>query len=288
LGGGGNTPYFGGGFTGANNAVSPQQQVKTELLMTHDPYGKLPDVPLPTQRVKPLPTTAPVAKPSTPTASHYKLTPKSVKKLMIGMEPCASPSNVDIDQRYSLLLFYFNSYFIFIPRVMNELMSPQAHMKKLNITDEFQQILDSSRKQQKAVLRDMSNETSFTNTMFPSATTSDPEFTPYKIPQKGLSNSLSHSSKNTNSIGELIEDNHSESMEIQNQNPTRSSMKDSQASGSLSASFSKPVPVRAQPLCIYPLYLFSLSLFLSPLSLISSKHIHLVSHSLSKSIKWPQ
>jgi hypothetical protein len=95
--------FFNGGFTGGN-AAQQQQPQKIELAMSHEPYGKLPDIPVPPARVKALPTTpSTIARPLTPRTNQslYKLTPKSVKKLLIGMEQAASPSAGDMDQRYA-------------------------------------------------------------------------------------------------------------------------------------------------------------------------------------------
>lgn len=198
------------------------QQPKVELPMTQDPYGKLPDVSMPAARIRPLP--APVVKPATPSsASHsYKLTPKSMKKFLI-MESPSSPAHIDNEQR-----------------VLNELLSPHTHVKKLVITEADQQNLslyESNRKLQKSALKDLSNQqkdNSFS-----------PPPTPYQAPKKHIS----HASLGDRS-GEKPDDRQIDAMD---QN-LRQSTKDS-----LSLSF-KPTPVRVQPSGTFFLPLFALFL----------------------------
>lgn len=236
--------FFSGGFSGGN--AQQQQQQKVELAMSHEPYGKLPDIPVPVARVKALPTTPTVGKPLTPTsASQYKLTPKSVKKLMIGMEQAPYPATADIDQR-----------------VINELISPQSNFKRLVITQEDQNVFDSARKQQKAVLRDLSNEPSFpTSASF----MAEQEYSPYKQPvQTSLPNSkminptittAASSALHKSAKSPLIAITDDDAMQAevaanQLQTPLRHSTKGSDTPGlslsSLANSY-KPTPIRAQP-----------------------------------------
>jgi hypothetical protein len=175
-----------------------------------DAYGKLPVVSLPASRTRPLP--APVVKPATPSsaAQNYKLTPKTMKRLMI-MDSPASPASVDNEQR-----------------VLNELLSPQTHMKKLVITEADQQnlsIFESARKHQKAVLKDLSNQKE-QNLSF------SPPPTPYQVPRTKLN--FSQPPK-----GDKPEDH----TEVTDQNNLRPSAKDPH---SLSTSF-KPTPIRVAP-----------------------------------------
>lgn len=180
--------------------------------MNQDPYGKLPDIPMPAARTRPLP--APVAKPVTPSsASHnYKLTPKTMKRLMI-MESPSSAAPVDNEQR-----------------VLNELLSPHTHVKKLVISDADEQNLsyyESNRKLQKSVLKDLSNQKE--------QNSFSPPPTPYQAPRKPT---LSQVPSMMDRSGDKNDD---RQMDIMDQN-LRQSSKDN----SLSISF-KPTPVRVQP-----------------------------------------
>jgi len=174
--------------------------------MHQDPYGKLPDVPLPASRTRPLPS--PVIKPATPSmaSQNYKLTPKTMKRLMI-MDSPASPASVDNEQR-----------------VLNELLSPHSHVKKLVITEADQQnlsIFESARKHQKAVLKDLSNQKE--------QNSFSPPPTPYQAPRKLI---LSQGP----SKGDKPEE---RQLDMSNQNNLRPSSKDNP----LSTSF-KPTPLR--------------------------------------------
>jgi len=199
---------FSGGFgTNTANNAGPQQP-KTELLLaSDDPYGKLPTVSVPASRTRPLPS--PVVKPATPSSAskNYKLTPKSMKRLLI-MDSPASPASVDNEQR-----------------VLNELLSPQTHLKKLVITDADQHnlsIFESARKHQKAVLKDLSNQKE--------QNSFSPPPTPYQAPRKLFSQGPSKEDK--------PEDLQTEATD---QNKMRQSAKDS--SNPMSNSF-KPTPHR--------------------------------------------
>jgi len=181
--------------------------MKTELLLGDDPYGKLPTVSMPASRTRPLPS--PVVKPATPSSAskNYKLTPKSMKRLLI-LESPASPASVDNEQR-----------------VLNELLSPQTHLKKLVITDADQHnlsIFESARKLQKAVLKDLSNQKE--------QNSFSPPPTPYQAPRKL-----------TFSQGPSKEDKPEDQSETPDQNKMRQSTKDN--SNSMSNSF-KPTPLR--------------------------------------------
>jgi hypothetical protein len=162
---------------------------------------------MPATRTRPLP--APVIKPATPSsaAAQYKLTPKTMKRLMI-MESPATPAQGDNEQR-----------------VLNELLSPHTHVKKLVITEADQQnlsLFESARKQQKSVLKDLSNQKEQSSQFSPPPT-------PYQVPRKP-----------TLSLSQLPskpEDRQTEQME----NSLRQSM-----DNSLSKSF-KPTPIRVIP-----------------------------------------
>jgi nuclear pore complex protein Nup98-Nup96 len=177
-----------------------------ELALNHEPYGKLPEVAMPPSRTRPLPPLVP--KPATPSsaAAQYKLTPKTMKRLMI-MESPASPAQGDNEQR-----------------VLNELLSPHTHVKKLVITEADQQnlsLFESARKQQKSVLKDLSNQQK-EQTQF------SPPPTPYQAPRKP-----------TLSLSQLP----SKPEEQSDQTSLRQSAKDN----SLSLSVNKPTPIRVTP-----------------------------------------
>jgi len=178
-----------------------------------DAYGKLPVVPLPPSRTRALPS--PVVKPATPSSAsqNYKLTPKTMKRLMI-MESVASLVPENNEQR-----------------VLNELLSPQTHIKKLVITETEQNslsIFESARKHQKEVLKDLSNQKE-QNSSF------SPPPTPYQAPRAKLNFSLG--TYNNFDKPEV------QQQETPDQNSMRQSTKDTH---SLSGSF-KPTPIRVNP-----------------------------------------
>jgi hypothetical protein len=170
------TSFFTGGFGTANaqQQQQQQQQQKTELALDFQPYGKLPDIPLPPPRVRPtqLPTTLDSAKRS----SHippmevlsYKVTPKSEKPKLIALEFMSTkPSTkTEIEQR-----------------VISELVSPHIHSKRLVLSEEDTEILESysSRKQkQKEILRERGTNTTNENLY----SHLSPPSTPYVAPHK--------------------------------------------------------------------------------------------------------
>jgi len=196
---------FGGGFSSAATNTT-QQQPKMELALNHEPYGKLPEVAMPPSRTRPLPPL--VAKPTTPSsaAANYKLTPKTMKRLMI-MESPATHAQGDNEQR-----------------VLNELLSPHTHVKKLVITEADQQnlsLFESARKQQKSVLKDLSNQQKEQQSQF------SPPPTPYQAPRKP-----------TISLSKP-EDRQTEQLD---QTSLRQSAKDNSLSLSV-----KPTPIRVTP-----------------------------------------
>jgi hypothetical protein len=129
------------------------------------------------------------------------------------MDSPASPASADNEQR-----------------VLNELLSPQTHMKKLVITEADQQnlsIFESARKHQKAVLKDLSNQKEQQSSFSPPPT-------PYQVPRARLNFSHQGPVK-----GDKLED----QTEATDQNNFRQSAKDPHP---LSTSF-KPTPIRVAP-----------------------------------------
>jgi len=180
-----------------------------ELALNHEPYGKLPEVSMPPSRTRPLPPL--VAKPATPSsaAAQYKLTPKTMKRLMI-MESPATPAQGDNEQR-----------------VLNELLSPHTHVKKLVITEADQQnlsLFESARKQQKSALKDLSNQQKEQSQFSPPPT-------PYQAPRKPTLSLSQFPSK--------PEDRQTEQLD---QTSLRQSAKDNSLSLSV-----KPTPIRVIP-----------------------------------------
>jgi hypothetical protein len=182
-----------------------------ELALNHEPYGKLPEVSMPASRTRPLPPS--VVKPVTPSSisNNYKLTPKTMKRLMV-MESPASPASVDNEQR-----------------VLNELLSPHTHVKRLVITEADQQnlsLFETARKQQKSVLKDLSNQKEQQQ-----QSSFSPPPTPYQAPRKA-----------TLSLSQVTTKPDDRQLEQMDQNSLRQSTKDN----SLSNSF-KPTPIRVNP-----------------------------------------